>query len=287
MSGRENQKYNDRSVKRKKMASFSLTQTLLSSSPEAYTRATTSPFLASAAAGTTSKALLSRWLANDRLYIHAYIRGTGRVLSFLRIPDLAPPAADPSAPRTSDPATRLLDWLVDALVNVRREENFFIDTAAQYGLSLDLPTTTTDTDGANSVPADQKLEGLRRWESLFGSVAPGPAGQPLPWLEAAVLFWGTEICYLDAWSGVKARLAPNPDPSRDADGGALRTAFLHNWTNDEFARFVHRLAAIIDDAVAELVASGGEQVKNQLLERVMPVWRDVLAAEETFWPAEA
>ncbi|KAL2755026.1 hypothetical protein ACRALDRAFT_2106336 [Sodiomyces alcalophilus JCM 7366] len=264
---------------------FSLTQTLLASSPEDYTRATTSPFLTSAAAGTTSKSLLSRWLANDRLYIHAYVRGTGRLLSFLTVPDLAPPSSSSPNP---DPATRLLDWLVDALVNVRREENFFLETAARYNLSLDLPTTSSTGDHtAPTVPDDQKLQGLRRWESLFGSVAPGPAGQPLPWLEAAVLYWGTEICYLDAWSGVKARLTPRADPSQDADGGALRTQFLHNWTNDEFARFVHRLAAIIDDAVAELVASGGEGVKAQLLERVKPVWRDVLLAEESFWPAES
>ncbi|ROT42312.1 heme oxygenase-like protein [Sodiomyces alkalinus F11] len=269
------------------MASFSLTQTLLTSSPEAYTRATTSPFLTSAAAGTTPKSLLSRWLANDRLYIHAYIRGAGRLLSFLSIPDLAPPADSPNP----DPATRLLDWLVDALVNVRREENFFIETAARFDLSIDLPTTCDDDNDNNNnsppaVPDDQKLEGLRRWEFLFNSVAPGPAGQPLPWLEAAVLFWGTEVCYLDAWSGVKGRLVPQTDdPSQDADGGALRTQFLHNWTNDEFAEFVHKLARIIDDAVAEMVASGGEEVKAHLLERVKPVWQDVLSAEQSFWPA--
>lgn len=261
----------------------SFTSSLLASDGAAYKRATTSPFLTAAARGTVTKPLLARWLANDRLYIHAYIAGAGRLLPLLPLPLAAP--ADGSAPR--DPATRALDWLVAALVNVRREEKFFLSTAHAHGLSVNLPGADAPPSSSTSAElAASKLEGLRRWESLFGSIAPGPRGQPLPWLEGAVIFWGTEVCYLDAWTGVRDVLDPAGEAAKDADGGALRTAFIDNWTNDEFRRFVDDLRDIIDDAVEEQVGLHGEEIRGQFHERALAQWRLVLAAEETFWPAE-
>ncbi|EGY17273.1 uncharacterized protein VDAG_00955 [Verticillium dahliae VdLs.17] len=118
----------------------SLTASLLASSPEAFTAATTGPFLTSAAAGTTPRETLGLWLANDRLYIHAYIRATGKLLAFLPLPALPGPTPGTvsSAPPT-DPETKLLDWLVAALANVRREEAFFLATAERFALPLALP----------------------------------------------------------------------------------------------------------------------------------------------------
>ena len=258
------------------MPSFSLTQLLIASDAEGYQRATQSPFLRLAAQGHLSKDLLGQWLANDRIYIHSYIKGIGRLLSFLDMPGTV------AAPGERDPVpTRLVDWLVDALVNIRREEKFFVSTAADYGIAVDLER---GPDG--SVPDSAKLEGLRRFETLFTTLSPAPGGQaPLPWLECAVVFYGTEKCYVDAWSWARAQLDGGEDGSNDADGGALRTHFIGNWTGEEFVRFVDQLGEMIDEAVAHAVEMQGEDVRVQILDRAKEKWAAVLAAEQAFWPA--
>lgn len=254
------------------MSSYSLTKQLLATDEEGYKKATQSEFLKLAANGQLSKDILGRWLANDRLYIHSYCRGLGLLLSFLQYPDNVRRGQDPGA------ETKLLDWIVGALVNIRREENFFIDTAAEYGIEINL-----ETQANGRVAESTKLEGLRRWEALFQSVAPGE-GDILPWLEAAVVYWGTEKCYLDAWSWAKAQLTVQEDPSKDADGGAVRKEFINNWTCKEFVEFVDDLGRIIDEAVAKEVEKKGEGFKAELLRRVEGKWQDVLQAEEVFWP---
>ncbi|KAJ4011507.1 hypothetical protein NW752_008510 [Fusarium irregulare] len=249
--------------------SNSLTQQLLASDEQAYKKATQSEFLRLAGNGKASKDILGRWLANDRLYIHSYCRGLGRLLSFLQYPDTVQQNAKP------DSETQLLDWIVAALVNIRREEKFFINTAFEYGMNINLETK----DG--KVQSSAKLEGLRRWEALYASVAPNEK-EVLPWLEAAVIYWGTEKCYLDAWSWAKAQL-DDSDGTKDADGGAVRKEFINNWTCKEFVDFVDDLGKIIDDAVAKVVEEGED--KEKLFKRVQGKWHDVLEAEEAFWPA--
>ncbi|RBR21436.1 uncharacterized protein FIESC28_04973 [Fusarium coffeatum] len=249
--------------------SYSLTKQLLASDEQAYKKATQSEFLRLAGNGKASKDILGRWLANDRLYIHSYCRGLGRLLSFLQYPDTVQQNVKP------DSATQLLDWIVAALVNIRREEKFFINTAFEYGININLETK----DG--KVQSSTKLEGLRRWEALYASVAPNEK-DVLPWLEAAVIYWGTEKCYLDAWSWAKAQL-DDSDGTNDADGGAVRKEFINNWTCKEFVDFVDDLGKIIDDAVAKVVEKGED--KEKLFKRVQGKWHDVLEAEEAFWPA--
>ncbi|CEI69207.1 hypothetical protein FVEN_g4041 [Fusarium venenatum] len=252
--------------------SYSLTKQLLSSDEQGYKRATQSEFLRLAGHGKASKDLLGLWLANDRLYIHSYCRGLGRLLSFLEFPDTVQRDVDPGA------TTQLLDWIVAALVNIRREEKFFINTAFEYGININLEAK----DGR--VDSSSKLEGLRRWEALYSSVSPNE-NDVLPWLEAAVIYWGTEKCYLDAWSWAKSQLSENIDGSGDADGGAVRKEFINNWTCKEFVDFVDDLGKIIDDAVANVVKEKGEDAKKQLFKRVQGKWQGVLEAEEAFWPA--
>ncbi|KAM0246369.1 hypothetical protein ACHAQJ_010263 [Trichoderma viride] len=250
-------------------APFSLTQAILASDPLAYKSATQSPFLTGASQGRVSKTHLGQWLSNDRLYIHEYIRGVGRLLSFLQLdePDVSTNA-------------KLLHWMIDALVNIRREEEFFVSTAAKYGISLDLPL---GPDGRVD-----KLEGLRRFEDLFDSISPGGGdGAILPWLESAVVFWATEKCYLDAWSGAAAQLSAPPDADSDDDGGALRREFIPNWSSKEFRQFVDQLGEIIDSAVQremELRQNEGDEIKRELLDRALVKWREVLPAEKAFWP---
>ncbi|GJC81778.1 hypothetical protein ColLi_04616 [Colletotrichum liriopes] len=251
---------------------MSLVQHLLASDPASYVRATQSRFLGAAANGTLPGDVLGRWLANDRLYIHAYIKGVGRLLDALDLPDLA------ATTTTEPPVTeKLLQWLVDALVNVRREEKFFVETAARFGIVVNLPASQ---DGV--VVQDEKLDGLKRFEQLFGGLSKGP--EPLSWLEGAILLYATEKCYLDAWSGARDGLDASVDGSQDADGGALREMFIPNWSSDEFRAFVDELGAIIDQGCEEAVKKGGNGVGKHLQERALGVWREVVLAEETFWP---
>ncbi|ATY59248.1 heme oxygenase-multi-helical [Cordyceps militaris] len=244
------------------MSSF--TQTLIASDPAGYQRATQSPFLQRAASGKLSKAVLGQWLANDRLYIHGYVRAAGRLLSFLALPDVV--SAD-------HPASALLAWTVDALANIQREASFFLATAARYGIDVNLPA-----DQHGRVPAAAKLDGLRRFEALFDGLEAGPA--PLPWIEAAVVFYGTERCYLDAWTWARSHVDPGQDPTEDQDGGAVRDEFIANWTSAEFRAFVDRLGLLVDGAVR----AQSEDVRDALLTRGLVKWREVLAAEEAFWP---
>lgn len=249
---------------------MSLTKHLLTSDDAAYQRATQSPFLASAARGDLPKDTLGHWLGNDRLYIHAYIKGTGNLLSFLQLP------ASTTSPDTHP--RRLLQWAIDALVNVLREEKFFVDTAAKYDIAVDLPS-----DDARQVSETAKVEGLRRFEYLFEQVGASD-NIILPWLEAAVLFYATEKIYLDAWTWAKSQ-QQGGDESKDKDGGALREEFIPNWTSKEFRAFVDELGFIIDDAFEKEISVHGEGVRAKLTQRAETKWHEVLAAEEAFWPA--
>ncbi|KAL0943688.1 uncharacterized protein CTRU02_201575 [Colletotrichum truncatum] len=252
---------------------MALTKDLLASDEEGYRRATQSAFLRAAAAGQAPKDVLGRWLANDRLYIHAYIKGVGRLLEALKLSDVVP--------ATETVSEKLLQWLVDALVNVRREEKFFIETARRFGIEVNLPASENGV-----VAQEDKLEGLRRFEELFGGFERGGSKDgTLAWLEGAVLLYATEKCYLDAWSGAKDALDGGRDGSEDADGGALRKEFIPNWSSQEFREFVDNLGAIIDEGVKEVVKEQGKDVEEGLKERALKVWREVLLAEEHFWPA--
>lgn len=88
------------------MASWTLTSHLLNIDRPAFTAATQCPFLAAAGQGRLSKSTLGTWLANDRLYIHAYVKAAGRTLSTINLPQ-AIPQTDTEA---AAPETQLVDW---------------------------------------------------------------------------------------------------------------------------------------------------------------------------------
>lgn len=266
--------------------SWSLTEHLLSSSAEKYKEATQTPFLLAAAEGRLSKNSLGQWLANDRLYIHAYIRAAGTMLAALDLPQVVPKAESAE--------TQLVDWFIEALAAVRREERLFIDVASRYGLRVDLTpekVPRAPSEASHRIAPENKLLGLVMIEEQFGAVGPSEistASAPqLPWLEGAIMFWGTERCYLDAWSWAKSRqaLASKSPATEDADGGALRKEFIPNWSSAEFAEFVGKLGSIIDHAVSRVLETRGEQAKDELLKRVEGKWTSLLAAEAAFWPA--
>ncbi|KAJ4385466.1 hypothetical protein N0V93_009894 [Gnomoniopsis smithogilvyi] len=264
------------------MATETLTSHLLALDPAAFTAATQSPFLAAAGAGRLPKSTLGKWLANDRLYIHAYIKAAGRTLAIVDLPQ--------TTPTSIAPATQLVDWLLTTLTELRREERLFIDVAARYGLSIDLETDVSEEGGRDveRVPGAVKSAGLVMFERLFGSLHPAASvgrSVPLPWLEAAVVFWGTERVYLEAWTWARGKQGGGDgDGKEDADGGALRKEFIPNWSNDGFREFVQQLGVILDGAVNEAVGVLGEGIRPELLKRAEKVWRELVAAETAFWP---
>lgn len=121
-----------------------LTSWLLASAPQAFKRATTHPFLASAGQGTLPKSTLSQWLSQDRLYAQSYIRFIGLLLAKIRLP-----LQTHNAPGPQSPEAEAVDVLIDALVNIRTELQFFEATAAEY--KLDLTAIASEEGGAGLI----------------------------------------------------------------------------------------------------------------------------------------
>ncbi|KAK3389198.1 hypothetical protein B0H63DRAFT_463170 [Podospora didyma] len=292
-------------------SNWSLTAHLLSTYSDEYVKATQHPFLLAAAEGRLPKEVLGRWLANDRLYIHSYIKAAGKLLASIDLPQTVPMPSPKTAESGGETIeTQLLDWLIEALAAVRKEERLFIEVAERYGLSMDWdcgPIGTTAQIASRVVSSEAKVPGLVMMEHLFAGivdittdssaslgVAAAVRTPPtlLPWLEGAIIFWGTERCYLDAWSWAKSKqplahtLAADDTRYQDADGGALRREFIPNWSSPAFAQFVGRLGGLIDFAVSQELedSAKAETRKKEILERIEGKWKSLLIAEATFWP---
>ncbi|KIW72053.1 hypothetical protein PV04_00276 [Phialophora macrospora] len=69
-----------------------------------------------------------------------------------------------------------------------------------------------------------------------------------------------------------------PTHSADLDGGALRDAFIPNWTSKEFEAFVAEIAELTD------LLAEREDAVNRKLDVYKAVWRHVLDVERRFWP---
>lgn len=271
-------------------SAWSLTSHLLAVDKAAYQKATRAPFLEAAGQGRVDKLTLGKWLANDRLYTHAYVKAAGRALAAIDLPQST------ATPASAEPA--LVDWLCDTLVALRREDRLFVEVADRYGIPIDLETEPVrDGPGqAGSFPRVRegiKSQGLILFERLFGGLRVPTVDPPLlPWLEAAVVFWGTERVYSDAWAWAKACQGSGggdddgggKGAETDADGGALRKEFVPNWSSEDFVAFVGKLGDVLDGAVSRLVEAHGEGAQAGLVARAERVWRELVAAEGAFWP---
>lgn len=299
-------------------ASTPLTSYLTNSCPHPLTRATSHPFLAHAGRGAVPKRILSQWLSQDRLYAHNYVRFIGLLLSKIRIPSHNPDAARSTAHTVYHRAT---DILIDALVNIRRELQFFEDVAREFGLDL---TTVSPEDGILLLSGDttekrksgsapecptrqpgccEEVEsgkptttsgrgdpekgctisfGPNRTTRAYIDLFMSAASPGVSLLEGMVVLWATEECYLRSWRYARGFMEDPCAGQEDADGGALRTRFIPNWTSSEFAGFVRRIADVVDEmAIMVKGAEEWELRQGQCLEW----WRQLLWLEERFWPA--
>lgn len=269
---------------------YSLTDHLLKSNPQDYKAATQPDFLLSAARGALDPDKLASWMANERVYLHGYTKGIGRLLSQIQQPDRQP---EPAVTEEKGAEENLVELLIDALGAVNDEKSRFEEVANTYGIDMD-----SFCDERGKLAYAKKTDGTRRFEALFGSVR--LADSPVcPWLEAAVLYWGTERVYLDAWTWAKGRQGPDHGAggtggagaatadhnyAKDRDGGALRKEFLPIWTRQEFVEVVETFQGFVDVHVREAVQAHGEKVLEEIVGRAETAWAELLLAEKGSWP---
>lgn len=246
-----------------------MTSYLLAHDLPSFYRATQPPFLRAAGEGKISKLLLAQYLAQDTLYLHAYIRFIGQLLGKIRL--------DVPEHSINNLTRRIVDTLIDALVNIRRELGFFEDVVRRYGLQLE----DDSSKGWECRAPVQASPITRAYTDLFASVSSPSASL----LEGLVALWGTEKCYHEAWLYAKSFIPPSPATSAysdDPDGGALRQELVSNWTSEEFGNFVGQIGGLVDELVKEKRGEGGEWEVTR--GRCEGVWGQLLWLEERFWP---
>jgi thiaminase len=256
----------------------SLVDHLVTLYPEAYKVATQTSFLEKAGKGTLSKEALQEWLAQDRLYAQAYLRFASLLLANIPLPSTVSP---------NHINERLIDLILESVNNIRQELKFFEDVARRYGLGLEASVVSP---------------GVKSYHTLFSDMGEGIEKDSHGILEGLVLLWGTEKCYLDAWTYASTFSSPETSPEQDRDGGALRNEFIPNWTSSGFVGFVDRCARLIDEiwtrqqssGTSELLARGAwrpigtdsarEKRRLEWLEWAQGLWERILHAEAIFWP---
>jgi thiaminase len=251
---------------------WALTTHLLSISIPQFKRTTTAPFLARAAQGQLPKPLIAEWLANDRLYIQGYVSLAENLVCIIEQTSTATRATATTVDIESI-ESRLLRWLDAAILNVKREFEWFDEMTAAYSLTAPAPSSS------------QKSLGVQRFEALFSQLSSSRPNEFLPWLEGAVCLFSTEKVYYEAWSWAEKQDVQEGPKSyeNDQDGGAMRKEFIPNWSNRDFLMFVEQLERIINEGVSTAV-TGDDGLWGQVKVRTETVWRAVLDAEEVFWP---
>ncbi|KAK5096595.1 hypothetical protein LTS08_007468 [Lithohypha guttulata] len=238
----------------------SLTSALLSSSPNEFRAATQHPFLRTAGEGKVTKHDLSHWLSQDRLYAETYISFVTSLIARVSLPHAH------IEDKAASLRWRIVNLLTACLNNIQRELTFFTETARRYDLRLDEPWGESGSFGPSPI--------TEQYINLFTSFHFDPQ-QTL--LEGLVVLWATEKCYLDAWTYASIYLAQDVSPETDLDGGALRNAFIPNWSNKDFEQFVQDIADITD----ELAQREGALRKVEVFKAL---WLHVLNIEKGFWP---
>lgn len=225
-----------------------LTSHLLSHSSSTFQAATQHAWLKLAGTSQLSRPALLAWLTQDRLYALTYPTFIGALLSKISLPS--------TASRTSTLEWRICNLLIDSLTNIRRELGMFEDVLRQeFGWAE-----------GGEVPRQE----TRAYADVFAGASRASASL----LEGLVVLWATEKCYLEAWKYAKAQ---SGDRAReDGEEDVLQKTLIPNWTSEEFETFV--------DTIGDLVNELGEDAAQGEWTKAEEAWRQVLWAEERFWP---
>ncbi len=252
--------------------SQSLTSFLFSNSDPLFKAATQSVFLIAAGDGTLTKAKLSEWLSQDRLYAQAYIGFVGSLLAHAKLPTQHIPFSQ----HDNSLYWRIVHTLKACLDNIFRELKFFEDIAEKYGLDLE----ARNTDAPFS-PAIATTKYIHLFERFSSPIDPDdPRGVEWVLLNGLVVLWATERCYLEAWRFAAKQSDISRAPASDADGGALREHFIPNWSSQEFAAFVGQLEQLVNELVDKETVFLTEDAQDECKE----LWEEVLDIERRFWP---
>ncbi|KAL3464385.1 hypothetical protein BJX64DRAFT_254879 [Aspergillus heterothallicus] len=253
-----------------------LTTHLPTTTPAALQSATNHPFLRLAGSGRIPKPLLSQWLSQDRLYAQSYVRFIGALLAKIQLPRAPSDASSPSAHE------KILTVLIDAITNIQTELGFFESSAREFGLDLNTPPAEAGGGGKEKQKTFSAAPITQSYIDMFMSASsPGTS-----LLEGLVVLWATEICYLRAWRFAasyreeSSDVSNKTDGSEDADGGALRTRFIPNWSSPEFEAFVDKIGDVLDEFAGEELGKLGEDA----VARCERWWTQVVWLEERFWP---
>lgn len=223
-----------------------LTAHLISHAPAAFNAATQHPWLKLAGSASLDRDALLAWLTQDRLYAINYVSFIGSLLAKVSIPTIAD--------RTDTLGWRIVDLLIDALTNIRRELAMFEDILREeFGWEKG---------------GEQARQETRAYADIFaGAAAPNKSI-----LEGMTVLWATEKCYLEAWRYARSQ------SSSSGQEDVLQKTLIPNWTGGEFIDFVSIIGGLVDELAADFNAGSPEWSKCE------DVWRQVLYAEERFWP---
>ncbi|KAJ7037444.1 heme oxygenase-like protein [Mycena alexandri] len=226
------------------MSSRALTDQLLQQarSNNEYAEAINHPFLRAAGDGSLDWALLALWLSQDRIYAaHAYPRFIGSLIAAIPFDKSASPHS-----QKEEHNRHILKTLSFALENV-------VKTAEKHGFELGMW---------------KERKGTRDYVAEMNSVANSRSIQ-----EGLLFLWAMEQVYLDAWSfvrtGLQKRSSQSEGNQRPSDLPV--SAFVENWTSQEFVNFV--------DDLAEL-----SNATDVGFERGTKIWERVVELEKEFWP---
>jgi len=238
----------------------SLTDTLLESEPLAFERATHHPFLRAAGDLALQYSTLLSWLAQDRLYTHAYVNFIGCLLSKIKL------SSDGIISSTLE--GRIVIMLGDALNNILREITLFDKILGSEHVS-------NITDSVEPRPRTEVYTNMLR-ESVH------PQSSLLVDL---TILWGTEKCYLEAWRYAKScdnsTQVWDSNSTQDPNSRSLlQETLIPNWTSSEFEDFVRHIEYLLNE-----LASHPDYVNKW--QDCRDMWSTVLAVEENFWPLMA
>ena len=221
--------------------------------------ATRAPFLVAAGAGNLSKALLSSWLSQRRLYAQALIGFIGALISRVDLPYAH------VEDKKSSIRWRIVQMLSSLLENIHKDLKYFEDVAKRYNLDLEFPPRPGVYFSADTT--------TKQYIDLFRAFWTDPT---MTLLEGLIILWATEYCQLIAWRYAKSHL--NPTRGADLDGGALRNEFIPSWTENESEKSVNEIAECTN-----LLAD--RDVAGFKIETFRAVWVHVLGIERKFWPS--